>query len=388
MSFLNLFSTKPKTSIGIDIGFGGIKLVELKNEKNRPVLSTFSYTESGWGKEMGEYVGYLVGSVRSLNGQNLEDAALRQIASIIKQLHKKSKAIGNEVTASIPVSAVFSAVVSIPKGDEKMLKEAATAEAVKLLPLPEDEMILDFERIEVRNPAAAGRHGSADKDAEQNEKKREKVLVIAASKILVEEYTKIFNYAGLILKTLETESFALIRALLGRDSSPAFLVDIGNQRTNLFVVNESVPIIHRSIHLGGENFNSELDKIFGFGDIEIVEQAKIDLSKGLQEMELPPVFLKPLDPLVQEIKYNLELFKKEAGGRAVVPERIVLTGGSALLPGLTKFLEREFGITTYVADPWARVLYPQALKPVLDAIGSRFAVAIGLGCRNIIRNVV
>lgn len=374
---MGLFSAKQKTSLGVDIGVGGLKLVELKAERGRAVLSTYGFTEGGWGEGLGGSVGNLVGTFRTTGGQGLPDSILKEIGSVIKQVYLKANAKGKSVVAGVPMSAVFSAVVTVEYKDPKFFNEAAKNEAIKLLPLPAEEMVLDFQEI-----------GNSKESEPGSKTKSGKALVIATSKILVEEYTKIFKYAGLELAVLETESFALLRALLGRDKSPAFLVDIGHEKTNMFVIDKGVPIIHRSIHLGGGNFNLILQKIFGFQEIGLVEQAKIDLSKGMQTMDMPDIFVKAVEPLMQELKYNLELFKKENGssgaaGRAVSPERIVLSGGSAMIPGLARYLETQFNITTYVADPWARVVYPQPLKPILDAIGPRFAVAIGLAIRNI-----
>jgi hypothetical protein len=37
-----------------------------------------------------------------------------------------------------------------------------------------------------------------------------------------------------------------------------------------------------------------------------------------------------------------------------------------------------------IGDPWSRVIFPVELKPALDEIGPRFAVAIGLAMREIV----
>jgi hypothetical protein len=46
-------------------------------------------------------------------------------------------------------------------------------------------------------------------------------------------------------------------------------------------------------------------------------------------------------------------------------------------------LAQELNIRTYIGDPWARVIYPQELRPLLDTIGPRFSLAIGLAMRDI-----
>ncbi len=66
------------------------------------------------------------------------------------------------------------------------------------------------------------------------------------------------------------------------------------------------------------------------------------------------------------------------------PVRIVLSGGSAFLLNLPAYLEKTLSIKTFIGDPWARVVYPVELKPALQEIGPRFAVAIGLAMRELL----
>ena len=51
--------------------------------------------------------------------------------------------------------------------------------------------------------------------------------------------------------------------------------------------------------------------------------------------------------------------------------------------GFTEYLTREVDIKAFVGDPWARVIYPEDLKPVLNEVGPKIAVAVGLAIRNI-----
>jgi hypothetical protein len=50
---------------------------------------------------------------------------------------------------------------------------------------------------------------------------------------------------------------------------------------------------------------------------------------------------------------------------------------------LPNYFANLLGLKVYLGDPWARVVYPEELKPVLDEVGARFSVAIGLAMRNI-----
>jgi Tfp pilus assembly PilM family ATPase len=61
----------------------------------------------------------------------------------------------------------------------------------------------------------------------------------------------------------------------------------------------------------------------------------------------------------------------------------MLSGGSSLLGHLTKYLSDLLSINVYIGDPWARVVFPMELKPILDRLGARFAIAVGLAMRDI-----
>jgi Tfp pilus assembly PilM family ATPase len=51
---------------------------------------------------------------------------------------------------------------------------------------------------------------------------------------------------------------------------------------------------------------------------------------------------------------------------------------------LPEYLEKTLSMKTFIGDPWARVVYPLELKPGLQEIGPRFAVAIGLAMRQVV----
>ncbi|MDP3771545.1 MAG: pilus assembly protein PilM, partial [bacterium] len=90
-----------------------------------------------------------------------------------------------------------------------------------------------------------------------------------------------------------------------------------------------------------------------------------------------------LTPVVQEVRYGMNLYLSQEEHRGRVVEKVILAGGAALLPSLTDFLARELNLRVFVGDPWARVIYPVDLRPAIDAIGPRFAVSVGLAMREI-----
>ncbi|MBP9748660.1 type IV pilus assembly protein PilM [Patescibacteria group bacterium] len=342
--------TKLQTYLGVDIGAGGIKIVELANEKGRARLVTYGFAE-----RLPEQVG------PSPLDQPQETAAL------IKKIIAKAKCGSKRAITGIPVSNVFSSVLSlnVPVAKKKELDAAIKLQAKKITPRPLEEMVLDYKIIE-EGP------------------KTTKVLLTAAEAVMVRKYVEIFKLAGLELISLETEPLALIRSLIGRDLSTIVLVDIGAMRTSISVIEKGVPAVSRSIDVGGLSFTRAIASQMQM-PLPAAEQMKHDIgSLGgmLPEQGLPKVMEQLIATIVNELRYVFTLYTSQQGWSGKI-EKLVLTGGGAPFPRLAETIGSALGFKTYVGDPWARVVYPEELRPFLDEIGPRFSVAIGLGMRDI-----
>ncbi len=381
-----MFFSKPKAQLGIDFGAGGIKLVELKEEKKRPVLFTYGFS-SGY-HDVHELFVPLPESSSTTPEIRTEDknavkaattvdpskdeARIVRYAELIKEVCKQAKVISKTAVVSLPVSAVFHTLVTLPLVKKEELDRFLKSEVKKLLPYPLEEAALDYEIL----PSPP-------------ESKVLKILVNAVPRSLVLFYSKVFQRAGLRLLALEPESVALSRSLIGRDAVLSMLVDIGAERTNFFIVDATKPIAHQSIETGGVKINKVLQDILG-ADAEMTEQLKRDLfdhllsSPGqtpLGSKLFTELFLSVIDPIIKKIEYSFDMYLRQTGNEGKHPEKIILTGGGAYLPYLAQYIAEYFKVKCYLGDPWGRVVYQEGLKPVLSSIGPRMSVAIGLALK-------
>ena len=357
-----------KSFLGVDIGAGGIKLVEMTEEKGRSRLMTYGYSQRELSKS---------------HTPLLEDpkAAAALLSKVIKQADVKT----NRVVSALPSSKVFSAIISVPRTkDEKELKPLIEVQARKLVPLPFEEMILDsklIDELEVKGPEK-----KKDKKGKKEDPKKPKgnvrILVTGAAKTLVQKYVEMFRLSKLELVALETESFALIRSLIGKDKSPILIIDIGTIRTNLIVVEKGIPFLTRSVNIGGQMVTKQIAQQMGM-DEEQAEQLKYDLAAQHKSGDILPVVEQTMTPILNEINYTFEQYARMDTTETTKVEKIILTGGSAHLPGMVKFIADKTGLNTYAGDPWARVVYAEDMRPVLDEIGPRMAVGIGLAMRDV-----
>jgi Tfp pilus assembly PilM family ATPase len=164
------------------------------------------------------------------------------------------------------------------------------------------------------------------------------------------------------------------------------LIDIGAFRTNLTVVEKGVPFLSRSIATGGASITNSIANTLGI-PYEQAEDMKRDI-KSMQSFaptgDITPILETLLKPIVDEVKYSFNLYQgQNEGGKQKRVDKIIVTGGSSLLPRLPEFLTQLMNVSAYRGDPWARVVYPEDLRPILEEIGSRFSVAVGCAMRDI-----
>jgi len=333
--------------MGIDIGSSGIKIVELKKEGSAAKLLSYGFSEN---------------KTSDIKKDWKSDKV--KIARVINQIRAKSGIAAKSAVVSLPTFAVFSSILNLPNANEKDMAAAVHWEAKKIIPLPLEEMILDWKKIETPDP----------------NNKNIKLFLTGAPKTLVKKYIDIFKEAKINLISLETEIFSLVRALLGNDKSTVMIVEIGASTSDISIVDKGIPVISRSIDIGGFAITKTIANNLKI-DAERAEQFKYDLgADGSEQNAIPQNVAEAIAPIVNEIKYTLNLFQTKNN---VQVEKVILSGGSSMLVNLPGYLSRILDKRVIIGNPWARVACPVDLKSTLDQVGPRMAVAIGLAIREV-----
>lgn len=368
---MGLFGKKqPKSFLGVDIGASSIKVVEFEARKGRPALMTYGYAEVA-PEEAGE----------SLFDQPRRTGEL--LARVCKEAGTKSVS----AMAALPMSHVFAAILSLPDGKDARARQAAVdAEVGKLAPLPFSEMIIQTTYLdeEKKKGRKVEKVDKVDEVAKVKEKQF-RVMVTGSAKTFIQKYIEIFKAAKLNLQAIDTESLALVRALVGKDKGAIMIIDIGSQRTTIMVVEKGIPFVSRSIQLGGDTVTRGVMSQMSLSQ-EDAERIKRDLgtaSPGGSGLAggLPKVLEILMFPLVNEIRFAFQLYANMKLAQIKTVEKIILTGGSSYVPRVTEYLAQSLNLNVYRGDPWARVLFPQDLTSVLEEIGPRMSVAVGLAMR-------
>jgi type IV pilus assembly protein PilM len=260
--------------------------------------------------------------------------------------------------------------------DERQLANAVRFRAQEALPIPVHEAVLDFQVL------------SEGTDAEGTPTRR--VLLVVAYRDLVDAYAQACTDAGLRLTGVDLEAFALLRALtppanLGMlDRSALVAVAIGAERSTLAVSDGFSCEFTRVLEWGGAALTGALARSLNIDPVAAEGlKTRISLEAGqvpdgvtIEEATQAREALRgALQGFARELVSSLQFYQNQPGSLGI--GEIVLTGGTAHLPGLGAELERLIGVPVRVADPLTRLKVSKKIRE-REQVGS-LAVAIGLG---------
>lgn len=270
----------------------------------------------------------------------------------------------NYAVASLPEGKSFVRVIQIPEMSERDAENAIPFEAENFIPLPIDQVYLDWQPIGAQ-------------DGKMN------ILIVASPKEFVDKYLDALEKANLKITALEVESQSCIRALIGAQKNETMLiVDLDAYRTSLIMVEEGNLQFTSTIPIAGNTFTESIARLLGISSskAEIIKK-KVGIANVIEYPNIKTALLPVLNNLTSEIK-NILKFHNEHSDKQVT--KILLCGGSAKLKNLVEFLSLQFAdfpeLKVYLGDPWQNLpgLKDFSLSS-LEALS--YTTAIGLAMR-------
>ncbi len=378
---LEFLTLKPET-FGLDISDLSLKIIKLK--KNKGVLSLASFGEAEIPNGIIEG-----GEVKDENG----------LSKIIKEAINKTegeKLKTKYAVVSLPEEKSFLQVIQLPKMTEEELKKAIRFEAENYIPLPIDDVYLDFQIVQPF----------------YNHLDHFDVLIAALPKKTVDSYVVSIKKAGLMPAVLEIESQAIARALIKKEISPfpILLIDLGATRTSFIIFSGYSLRFTSSIPVSSQKFTEAISKTMNTNLFEaeklkrkygLEAREKISFRKKIEGIKFEKEIIEdkrifnalipPIIDLTEQIKKYLNFYQTHVSHEHLPPDskelvkKILLCGGGANLKGLADILSLELKIPVVMGNPWANIL-PEPLKEVPQLPYEKslsFTTALGLALRGI-----
>jgi cell division protein FtsA len=219
-----------------------------------------------------------------------------------------------------------------------------------------------------------------------------RVHIVTGAVTSAQNIIKCANQAGLDVHDIILESLASSEAVLTREEQTlgAALIDFGGGTTDMAIFARGA-IKHTSVlSLGGNNLTYDIAVGLRTPKME-AEKIKIKYGCGLTSMigkdetiEVPGVggrrprvlsrqiLGEILEPRLEEIFSLMYGELVRSGSEGLISSGVVITGGSAELPGVPEIVEQIFNLPS-------RVGYPQGISGLVEVVNKpMYATAVGL----------
>lgn len=364
-----LFKSK-KSQLGIDIGTSAVKIVELNQDRGRFVLSNYATYEL---KSHGS---------GDTSGANLMDKSDDELINAVKEAVGQAGMKSRDAVMSISSFATFATVIKMPYLNEEDLAKSIPFEARKYIPLPLDEVVLDWSIIGVVDDSEAAEGGeqvpAADAVPKPATSTTVEVFLAAVPKDDTARYQNIAKGAGLNLVALELENSSLIRGLLGNDLSPTAIVNAGGRSTSILVSHKGYERLSHNYEIGGFEMTKAIAGALG---VSLDQAESLKRTYGLTdspENKGREAMISLVDMMLFETKKTIAGYEDSHGVK--VP-RVVMIGGLANMPGLADYFKERLERDVLVGNVFARVVHPPELSPIIGTLSNTFAIAVGAAMR-------
>lgn len=339
---------KQEVLSAVDIGSSGIKLIEF-DDREGGVISRVGFAPLG-----GEvFTNYMLSQSERISEQ-------------LAELLQTHGVVDNRIATSVPGPSAFTKRVKTAQASLAELSTNIRFEAGNFIPHNIDNVRLDFHIL--------GPTGKNQLD----------VLVVAVKNEVVDSILGCFGTIGLDVAVIDIDYYALQncfeRVYPEELSKCVALVNVGTKYSIVNICAEGQSLFAGDIQVGGRQFSEALSEILAVP----LEQAEL-IKRGEDKKHSLESVMEALQPSVTEaaIELNRQLtFFWNASGAEAAIEKIYLSGGGALTPGLREVLAEKTGMPCEVLNPFRGMSLPtDADTAMLEAQAPVFAIALGVAMR-------
>jgi len=345
---------RAKSLVGLDIGSSAVKAVELK--------------QAGKGYKVTAFGAESVPPDSIVEGAIIDGAA---VADAIRRLFDSNKIQTKDVAASLSGNAVIVKKITLPVMTDAELAESIYWEAEQYIPFDIQDVNLDYQILDPGDAA----NGKATMD----------VLLVAAKKEKIADYTGVIAQAGRTAVVVDVDVFALQNAFevnYGIEAGKVVvLLNAGASATNINILQGDQSVFTRDISIGGNAYTEALQKELNL-PFELADQLKRgEPVDGVTFEDARPVLRAVTENVMLEIQKTFDFFKATAASDRI--DRIVVSGGASRAEGFLEMLTERFEAPVELFDPFKNVAFDAKRFQVdaVDAIAPTAAVAVGLALR-------
>lgn len=310
-----------KNPFGLDISDFSIEVLQLRRETGKIIVSAHGRTELE------------PGIVE--NGKIVDKKRLKEKLKELLSEKKLNRMKTNKVILSLPESRTFLHVFKTFKDSlsDKESEKIIESHALKTIPLEPDKIYFDYQIVSETDSI-------------------KEVLYVAATKEVVNDYIDVLKGVGLEPLVLDAESASLARAFEkeGIPDAALLIIDIGAETTVLTLFDKGSIKLSSIVPIAGNHFIKEIAEKL---NVSLEEAEELERNCGLDEEKggggrVMFILQGALNDILNEAK-GLIGFYEQKEKRGV--KKVVLCGGSSLIPKIVSYFSSNLGIETKLGNP-------------------------------------
>ncbi len=331
-------SEQKASAVGLDIGTGECKLVELAK-------SGTTYELVNW-------------AVEPIKNGDINASVQKVLGGL-----------------SVPCKSLYTSVfgkgtliryIDMPKMSLEDLKSSFDIEADKYFPFAQDQIYTDCYILDVRE-----------------KEKIMSVMAAAAKKEIVDHRVKTLDDCDVPGEFIGLNPIALANVLnvlgleedveKGKEDFTVALLDMGESVSSLTILVNKLPRFTRDIFVGGKDFTKGMSVALG---VNFEEAEKLKREPGERKEEIVQACETVIMNMIQELRLSMDYFATEKNHEI---DLLLLTGGASMLEGVAESFEKNLEVKVRQWDPVATL--SAAAESTSEEVGKKslkLGVALGL----------
>lgn len=333
-------STPEGCAVGLDIGAGECKLVEIVKESDQEY----------------KLVNYATRQVKD-----------GKIAETVRELLDEVENVYDTVYTAVFGKGTLIRYMDLPRMKSADLQNSFAIEADKYFPFAANQIYTDCFIL----------------DPEGKEKQMS-VMAAASKKEIIDERIALLKGLSIPVNFIGINPIALANALkvMGYESEEktdeaVALLDMGDSVSSLTILYKKIPRFTRDIFIGGRDLTKRISNALG---LEFEEAEKLKRNPGERLDDVMGAAESAVMSLVQELKLSFDYFSTE---KNLEINKLLITGGASILDGLPQLLEKNLEVKVCRWDPFSKFKLSEKIDNEKFKIQSlKYGVALGLALYN------
>jgi len=341
-----------KPLFGLEIGHGSMKVMQVAGA---PRAGDTKHTPP-------RLIGYgatTFDTAAQKDGVVIQPEVVARAALELFRGHLVGDITTKRVAIAIPAYRTFTRSLRLPRLNSKELDEAVQLEAEQYIPLPLENLYLDYDII-----------GGVDDGIE--------LFAVASPRNIVDSYLDLARILGLEAILIEPTLGSLGRlfSLDSQSAIPAIIINFGSVSSDISIFDRQM-LLTGTVQGGGEDFTRSIQDKLGVTFREAATiKTRYGLSVSKKQSEIKVALEPTLHEIVKEIRRMVRYYTERYSPKRPI-KQIITLGGGANMPGLNEYLTEALHLAVRHGDPW-QYLNSKGLQPPHASDKPMYSTAAGL----------